>query len=73
MNGFYCEIHKNGFCFHTTQNELPLSESTIYAEENMLGKVWDGEKWNDHEPVEPVTNEYQQYYETVNAALLGGE
>lgn len=73
MRGFYCEINKDGLCFHVTQNVLPLSDTVLYAEENMLGKVWDGEKWNDPEPVEPVADEYQQYYNEVNAALLGGE
>lgn len=55
---FYAEIDKNGFCFHITQNKLPISDSVLLVDENVLGKIWDGEKWNDDpstlEPPEPT-------------------
>lgn len=79
MAGFYCEINKDGYCYHVTQDELPLSETILFAEENMFGKTWDGENWietpkkeEENVPSEE-NNEYKQYYETVNAAILGGE
>lgn len=80
MAGFYCEIDKDGYCYHVTQDELPLSETILFAEENMFGKTWNGENWvetpkkNEEENVPSEENdEYKQYYETVNAAILGGE
>ncbi len=79
MAGFYCEIDKDGYCYHVTQDELTLSETILFAEENMFGKTWNGESWvetpkNEEENVpSEENNEYKQYYETVNAAILGGE
>lgn len=72
MAGFYCEIDKDGYCYHVTQDELPLSETILLVEENMFGKTWDGENWVET-PKNEENNEYKQYYETVNAAILGGE
>lgn len=77
-SGFYCEINEDGHCYHATQDELPLSETILFAEENMLGKTWNGENWvetpkkEENVPSEE-NDEYKQYYETVNAAILGGE
>lgn len=71
---YYAEIDETGYCFHVTDAELPLGDTILKVDSmDVLGKVWDGEKWNDPEPVVPVTDEYQQYYNEVNAALLGGE
>ena len=51
---WYAEINETGFCFHTTQNELPLSDTVLLADENVIGMTWDGEKWNEPEKVEVV-------------------
>lgn len=45
---FYAEINKNGKCFHVTQNRLPLSDTVVVTEdENVIGKIWNGEKFID--------------------------
>lgn len=44
---FYAEINENGKCFHITENELPLGDNIIATEENVIGKIWDGEKFID--------------------------
>lgn len=51
---WYAEIDETGFCFHATQNELPLSETILLADENVLGKVWTGTEWLENEPEEPI-------------------
>lgn len=53
---FYCEIDENGYCYHVTADMLPLRSTVLKAEQNMLGKIWNGEKWNDLEQTtEPET------------------
>lgn len=51
---YYAEVDKNGKCFHITKTKLPESPTIIKTDDrNVLGKIWDGEKWN--EPIsEPV-------------------
>lgn len=51
---WYAEINENGCCFHTTKDELPLSDTILLADENVIGMTWDGEKWNEPEKVEVV-------------------
>ena len=52
---FYAEIDKDGRCFHVSPDELPVGESIIQTEEeNVLGKIWNGEGWEDA-PVEEST------------------
>lgn len=57
---FYCEIDKEGFCYHSTQNELPISDTVILSEENKFGMIWDGEKWNEPEPIPEISGEPTQ-------------
>ncbi len=57
---FYAEIDDNGRCFHTTEDELPLSDRTLMAEENVIGMVWDGENWNEPKVDEPTASEPSQ-------------
>ena len=55
---FYAEIDENGKCFHVTETKLPESPTIIKTDDgSVLGKIWDGEKWNV-----PV-------YQTINEAL----
>ena len=44
---FYCEINKDGLCYHSTISELPVSDTIILSEEDKIGMIWDGEKWNE--------------------------
>lgn len=56
---WYAEIDETGFCFHTTQTELPLSETILLADYDVIGMIWDGENWNEapEEPSEPTADE----------------
>ena len=49
---WYAEIDETGYCFHTTQTELPLSDTILLADENVIGMTWDGGKWNESEQEE---------------------
>ena len=69
MSGFYCEIDKNGYCYHSTQNELPLSDKILLAEENMIGKTWDGEKWNKPPETEPQPAPTPTQLDRIEAAV----
>lgn len=52
---FYAEIDATGKCFHITEDKLPLSDTIIEVDENVLGKVWNGTTWNEPEqPVRPA-------------------
>ena len=48
---YFAEIDENGKCFHITEDELPLSDRILLADRNVIGMVWDGEKWNDPESI----------------------
>lgn len=54
---FYAEIDENKKCYHVTPCKLPESE-TIIAVDNgdVLGKVWDGEKFIDDPNEEPAAD-----------------
>lgn len=57
----YAEIDERGKCFHITNTEIPLSERILLVEENVFGMVWDGEKWNEPEPIpeQPLSEQEQ--------------
>ena len=57
---WYAEIDETGFCFHTTQNELPLSEKILLTDENMFGKIWTGTEWIENKSEEPTIFELSQ-------------
>lgn len=51
---YYAEIDEYGKCFHITETKLPESKTIIKTDnKNALGKIWDGEKWNEPVP-EPI-------------------
>lgn len=61
MEKWYAEIDETGYCFHTTQTELPLSDTILQADENVLGKVWNGTEWVDPDTADlPLTAEEKQ-------------
>ena len=45
MNKWYAEIDETGYCFHITQDELPLSNTILLVYENVLGKKYEDGKW----------------------------
>lgn len=56
---WYAEIDESGKCFHVTQNELPLSETIVLADRNVLGERYENGVWVKVEP-EPVEPEPSQ-------------
>lgn len=57
---FYAEIDKTGRCFHVTPNELPLGERILLVDgADVLGKIWNGESWEE-EPEEEQVTEMEQ-------------
>lgn len=60
---YFAEIDKNGRCFHVTTTELTESDTVVKTDEaDVLGKIWDGEKWNEStepipEPKEEITKQ----------------
>lgn len=40
---YYCEIDENNICFHTTQNEIPLSDKCVLSETDVLGMIYNPE------------------------------
>lgn len=61
MEKWYAEIDNTGYCFHTTQNELPLSNTILLADEDVLGKVWNGAEWVEPDMADlPLTAEEKQ-------------
>lgn len=72
---YYAEIDKTGYCFHVTDAELPLGDTILKVDSmDVLGKVWDGENWNDSEQPEPEPAEPTQLdrvEEMLNALTSG--
>lgn len=51
---FSAQIDSEGKCFHITDSQLPKSPNVIPVDTyDVLGKIWDGEKWNDPPAPEP--------------------
>lgn len=72
---FYAEINESGFCYHVTASELPLGEFVLKVDSpSVLGKIWDGENWNEPEQPEPEPAEPTQLdrvEEMLNALTSG--
>ena len=66
---FHCEIDKNGFCFHATENPLPNRNNVIVCETNNVGKYYVDGEWVEYEP-EPVEPELTETEEAIlNTAI----
>ncbi len=51
---YYAEIDENGRCFHVTNDKLPVCDTIIEVESvDVLGKIWNGETWEDEIIPEP--------------------
>lgn len=67
----YAEINEEGYCFHVTDCELPLSNRVLIVEnDSVLGMRWDGEKWNEVEPDPIPEPQPTQLDEIQNTQLL---
>lgn len=40
---YYCEIDEKEYCFHTTQNELPLTDRIVLSDWDAFGMIYDPE------------------------------
>lgn len=72
MNKWYAEIDETGFCFHTTQTELPLSDTILLADADVIGKKYENGKWVEVEQeATPEPSQLDRIEETVNAIASG--
>lgn len=80
---FYAELNSDNICVGVSDLSGAIDEPYMISLEefdaSLIGKTWNGKDWvetpkNEEENVTfEENNEYKQYYETVNAAILGGE
>lgn len=79
MSVNYAQLDAENICVGISQLsgavELPYMLPIETPDISLIGKKYNNGVWEEVETEEPEvsTDEYQQYYETVNAAVLGGD